>query len=913
MSEGLSLSDRLMPRRAAASKAARLAAEQLDSSSEEEGGSRTFGEPSRATTRPVKITYGSKSRTKSSPRKGRLVDIPIAKHSSIEFKTEPPLNSPRGRDGSAVRQQLDSHVQRDSEDSELSSLTDTDAEDEVLPVTHSWSEAQSKRLSVPKPEPTSRYGHLSTSEASHSAGRTTRKRVLSQSPSFTRLNSPDDLDTLTPLSSPEPEVEFTSRSTVISLDGGDAGSPRGSSTAPAKPRTSTLEPSSTSSWRSSLSLTKSSSFIVDAINEGADKWSLDGLGTYVWVRVDRSGHIVRGDSYNDTDAIWWPAQVVNHAVPLRVSLFGDGPGRLSDGRSPSLSTLNPSWWNIRSMTTSRGLIRFNEATYRLSGRPTDLQSSPRKKHKSDLTARWKEAYNLMVQADGDENDGLPVILSAYVGYDGGSRQRRRSTGSPRIGKVPHNGAAFEDLETTSVEERPWRAPSANYAYELPGELVLAKEKKANTDYWPAQLLEFVKPQTPKEKPKYRVGFYDGTIKVLEEGMFFTTSDDGFRTCKLGRDRFNYELDDDRDDPFLVDGPFDEENEPLSRACSPAPTTPPPLAFAFDLTLAEQFEYTKPVLSAVVEGRYEPARDLHDAFMRGQASRRKVSNIVSLRGNLRHHEVEELGRLVRRWARRKEKRQALAAAEAPLAVTVPAIAEHISGTVQDPDTHQAGGTPLPSSPLDTGDIDHDAVSEAEQPPPSSLPTTDGGEYTQVLRSPPPRFSDEGADIQRAIAAAALCELSDASTRTPLPRPLLDTKVQTVETNAVSIIGAESAARSPEDRETTTRRPRTEFADLSDLDKLTYCTDILLREAVLQLLLWRSRTRTAPELQAPEEEWRLHNIALQQAEETYWVHDIIRMKQAAEGSMLPPSSHSNIVTASSSRSSLAGGTRSRPSRR
>ncbi|EMD38144.1 hypothetical protein CERSUDRAFT_72728 [Gelatoporia subvermispora B] len=549
------------------------------------------------------------------------------------------------------------------------------------------------------------------------------------------------------------------------------------------------------------------------------------------------------------------------------------------------------------MTTSRGLIRFNETTSRLSGRPTDTLASPRKKHKSDVVARWGEALNRMLQADEDDNDGLPAMLSAHIEYGGGSNKGAGApNGLPRHDKTQRGTVAPTGWEATIVEEKPWRAPSANFAYELPGELVLAKEKRANTDYWPAQLLEYVKPRNPKEKPKYRVGFYDGTTKVLEEGMFYATSDDGFRTCTLGRDRFNYELDDERDDPLAADTPSDEE-EPVSRASSPIPSALPPPAFEFDLTLSEQFDYIKPVLAAVVEGAYEPAQELHDAFMRGEASRRKVTNTVSLRGSLRHHEVEELGRLVRRWARRQEKRKALPAAEVQLVARGPAIADGGSGVVQ-----------------------HESVSEAEEPPPSSFATTDAGEYVHLQGPSSPRLLDDGADLQRAIAAAALCELSDASARKLKPRPLVESKsnvpygvAHNTEMNGSTIIGAESSVCSSKDRETAIHHPRTAYADLSDLDKLTYCTDVLLREAVLQLLLWRSRSRTVPELQAPEEERRLHNLALEQAEETYWVHDIIRMKRAAEGSMLPPSPGRKPAATSSSRSLRKGGTRSRPSLR
>lgn len=82
------------------------------------------------------------------------------------------------------------------------------------------------------------------------------------------------------------------------------------------------------------------------------------------------------------------------------------------------------------------------------------------------------------------------------------------------------------------------------------------------------------------------------------------------------------------------------------------------------------------------------------------------------------------------------------------------------------------------------------------------------------------------VQRAIAAAALCELSDASARKLKPRPLVESKsnvpygvAHNTEANGSTIIGAESSVCSSKDRETAVHRPRTAYADLSDLDKLT----------------------------------------------------------------------------------------------
>lgn len=68
-------------------------------------------------------------------------------------------------------------------------------------------------------------------------------------------------------------------------------------------------------------------------------------------------------------------------------------------------------------------------------------------------------------------------------------------------------------------------------------------------------------------------------------------------------------------------------------------------------------------------------------------------------------------------------------------------------------------------------------------------------------------------------------------------------------------------------------------------MQYCNNVLLQEAILQLLLWRTGHRRALGLLPPEEEQRLHDIALKEGEKTNWVHDIIRLRQAAEKTMLP----------------------------
>lgn len=68
-------------------------------------------------------------------------------------------------------------------------------------------------------------------------------------------------------------------------------------------------------------------------------------------------------------------------------------------------------------------------------------------------------------------------------------------------------------------------------------------------------------------------------------------------------------------------------------------------------------------------------------------------------------------------------------------------------------------------------------------------------------------------------------------------------------------------------------------------MQYCNNVLLQEAILQLLLWRTGHRRTIGLLSPKEEQRLHDIAMKEGEKTNWVHDIIRLRQAVERSMLP----------------------------
>ena len=80
---------------------------------------------------------------------------------------------------------------------------------------------------------------------------------------------------------------------------------------------------------------------------------------------------------------------------------------------------------------------------------------------------------------------------------------------------------------------------------------------------------------------------------------------------------------------------------------------------------------------------------------------------------------------------------------------------------------------------------------------------------------------------------------------------------------------------------------------------YCMSVLLPEAVLQILLWRSGHRHTPEVLSAEEETRLHDLADQLAEKRYWVHDVIRLKRAVDRTTLPPCESEQSTASLSSR--------------
>ena len=82
-------------------------------------------------------------------------------------------------------------------------------------------------------------------------------------------------------------------------------------------------------------------------------------------------------------------------------------------------------------------------------------------------------------------------------------------------------------------------------------------------------------------------------------------------------------------------------------------------------------------------------------------------------------------------------------------------------------------------------------------------------------------------------------------------------------------------------------------------------MLLYEAVLQLILWRTGKRTSLELLSEIEEQALHETAHHMALQTDWVRDVARMRDSKVRLLKKQAIKENVKS-----TNIVGGTRSRP---
>lgn len=214
---------------------------------------------------------------------------------------------------------------------------------------------------------------------------------------------------------------------------------------------------------------------------------------------------------------------------MRVALFGQYPGSSPKSPARELVIDAPSSGVVRPFCAAPRQLRFTEKTYASVGsRADDVTDSPHKKQRKlrlDYDSRWCHARDLMLKQYQRMNDGLPLTLTLLVRDD-----------SPEFSLHPIRGEDSSRRATTSPLSEPddaddlWEPPVS--PYEIPGELVLARERRSSTQYWPAKLMRYIPPRARGQKARYEVLFFDGTVKKLldDSDMFFNEVHPNFKSC-----------------------------------------------------------------------------------------------------------------------------------------------------------------------------------------------------------------------------------------------------------------------------------------------------------------------------------------------------------------------------------------------
>lgn len=224
--------------------------------------------------------------------------------------------------------------------------------------------------------------------------------------------------------------------------------------------------------------------------------------------------------------------------------FGAFGVRIIDVKIPSAA-------NIISLTDPLGRPRFEaDPPFILPTRSVKASPSKRRKlDEDDFEIRWRTARSEMIEEkQRDEDDGLPPVEFAF---SSSSINASTSTFTPvekekeiKIKRGKSKGRTTSKVRRRNVDDSAsgedvglntssrFSPPPPDVLLEIPGELVLARVKKNELQYWPAKVLEYIPPKHAKDHSKYAVLFCDSTTAEIPRELFFVYDDDGFHSCKV---------------------------------------------------------------------------------------------------------------------------------------------------------------------------------------------------------------------------------------------------------------------------------------------------------------------------------------------------------------------------------------------
>lgn len=153
-----------------------------------------------------------------------------------------------------------------------------------------------------------------------------------------------------------------------------------------------------------------------------------------------------------------------------------------------------------------------------------------------VESRWQNAYKSMLSDDMDMNDGLPSSLAGLLSH---FPKGHDIEGKQDYGVKTRKEQALEDaLDSDLLERDNWSPPPPDAHVQIPGELVLAKEKRSKRSFWPAKVIGYAPPDNFKARAKYLVKFLDNTEFEISRDMFYIYEQEEFGTCQV-RGQFSF--------------------------------------------------------------------------------------------------------------------------------------------------------------------------------------------------------------------------------------------------------------------------------------------------------------------------------------------------------------------------------------
>ncbi|TDL24901.1 hypothetical protein BD410DRAFT_785631 [Rickenella mellea] len=586
------------------------------------------------------------------------------------------------------------------------------------------------------------------------------------------------------------------------------------------------------------------------------------MGSHVWVRIDELGQLVSRDVHIGP-SYWWPAMITSDTseASLKATLYKPPLSEHS-----TLTIEHPSEFNLLSQSESGSRLLFRLNTFRVDGG----NLSPKKAAKSDLEVRWMEGTKLMrSQFDESEDDEFPTTLSDLFNLAPSSAVKRLNGSDISPRKRGRSRIKDTDSPSSSALRESWSPEPVDHLLDIPGELVFARDPnvKKSREHWPAIVKEYRAPTKPTEHGKYLVYFGPDEQSWITRDFFFTPEQEEFATCMMGEYLDFARL---RDDDDILDVELDDKFD--RRSPSPIPTIPVPVPFR-TLPLRLQLAYTKPVLISILKEQYEPALDIHNEFIRGGTRRAALGKRSGACGELTTAEFGELANALCWWALRNEMFGEKMDEEEPGDDNPPSPAErngktsdekvdgHFFGDPRTPPQHssQVSETAGSSDRLQTPRVD----SFAKEDSPSR-------------RSPSPPMEEPPPSL---VTTSRLS--SSPSRRSGSPDVLMRFEEQCAGVRDVPLQNGETIHPSNGNFDEQSRqRGGPGYEALSRKEKIEYAMNILLPEAIIQILLWRSGERESIELLPLDEEKRLHDIGNERAHAVDHRREVYRLRQRLE---------------------------------